>query len=173
MIVQSDAYAGTVSALVVAEVTKNLTMADDPACLFIDANTAEGRATGLVRDSGVSCLVLVTVYADAVPEVLGALSPTMIQKLDDCLKAGWGSRDDCRTMKKRADCPPWRMRRTTSGGCFWSSRSPPQDVIGRSRTAVESGYSARRSRHHKSAFGRFTQRGRTSAGGGRRSSPGG
>ena len=46
VIVQSDAYAGTVSTFVVAEVTKNLTMADNPACLFIDASTAEGRATG-------------------------------------------------------------------------------------------------------------------------------
>jgi len=88
--VQSDAYAGTVSTFVVAEVTKNLTMADDPACLFIDASTAEGRATGLVRNSVVSCLVLVTVYADAVTQVLGALSPTMTQKLDDCLKAALG-----------------------------------------------------------------------------------
>ena len=49
VVVQSDAYAGTVSTLVVAEVTMNLTMASDPACLFIDTSTPEGRATGLVR----------------------------------------------------------------------------------------------------------------------------
>ncbi len=60
MIVQSDAYAGAVSTLIVAEVTKNLTMAGDPACLFIDANTPEGMATGLVRNSVLSCLVLLT-----------------------------------------------------------------------------------------------------------------
>ena len=47
VIVQSDAYAGTVGTLVVAEVTKNLTMANDPACLFIDTSTLEGMATGL------------------------------------------------------------------------------------------------------------------------------
>ena len=34
VIVQSDAYAGRVSTLVVAEVTKNLTMGSDPACLY-------------------------------------------------------------------------------------------------------------------------------------------
>jgi mRNA-degrading endonuclease toxin of MazEF toxin-antitoxin module len=90
VIVQSDAYAGTVSTLVVAEVTKNLTMAKGPACLFIDTSTPEGKATGLVRDSVVSCLVLVTVYADTVEQVLGTLSPTMKQKLDDCLKAALG-----------------------------------------------------------------------------------
>jgi mRNA-degrading endonuclease toxin of MazEF toxin-antitoxin module len=90
VVVQSDAYAGKVNTLVVAEVTKNLTMANAPACLFIDTNTPEGRATGLVRDSVVSCLVLVTVYADTVSQVLGSLSPTMKQQLDDCLKAALG-----------------------------------------------------------------------------------
>ena len=62
-------------------------MAGDPACLFIDANSPEGKATGLVRDSVVSCLLLVTVDADTVVRVLGTLSPTMKQKLNDCLKA--------------------------------------------------------------------------------------
>ena len=90
VIVQSDAYAGAGGTLVVAEVTKNLTMAGDPACLFIDANTPEGRGTGLVRDSVVSCLVIATVYADAVAQVIGTLSPTMKQKLDDCLKVALG-----------------------------------------------------------------------------------
>ena len=87
VIVQSDAYAGRIGTLVVAEVTKNPMMGSDPACLLIDVKTPEGKATGLVRDSVVSCLVLVTVYADAIAQVLGTLSPTMNQKLDDCLKA--------------------------------------------------------------------------------------
>lgn len=87
VIVQSDAYAGMVNTLVIAEVTKNVTMANDPACLVIDTSTPEGKATGLVRDSVVSGLVLVTVYADTVAQVLGALAPTMKQKLNDCLKA--------------------------------------------------------------------------------------
>src|SRR4051794_12257143 len=77
VIVQSDAYAGVVHTLIVAEVTKNLTMAGDPACLLIDPNTPEGRSTGLVRESVVSCLMLVTIYEDTVAQVLGALSPAM------------------------------------------------------------------------------------------------
>ena len=48
VVVQSDADLGTVNTLVVAEVTKNLTMAGDPACLFIDVSTPEGKATGLI-----------------------------------------------------------------------------------------------------------------------------
>ena len=69
VVVQSDAYAGTVHTLVVAEVTKNLTMARDPACLFIDMTTPDGRARGLFRDSVVSCLVLMTIYTDTVAQV--------------------------------------------------------------------------------------------------------
>lgn len=88
VIVQSDAYAGKVRTLVLAEVTKNLTMANDPACLFVDVSTPEGKATGLVRDSVVSCLVLVTVYVDTVEQVLGTPSPATKQKLNDCLRAG-------------------------------------------------------------------------------------
>jgi mRNA-degrading endonuclease toxin of MazEF toxin-antitoxin module len=42
VVVQSDAYAGAVSTLVVAEVTKNLTMAGDPACLFIGSGSISG-----------------------------------------------------------------------------------------------------------------------------------
>lgn len=90
VIVQSDAYAGAVRTLVVAEVTKNQLMASDPACLFIDTNTPEGKATGLVRDSVVSCLVLVTIYEDTVAQVLGTLSDTMKLRLNDCLKSALG-----------------------------------------------------------------------------------
>ncbi len=90
VVVQSDAYAATVSTLVVAEVTKNLTLKDDPACLFIDMSTSEGKATGLLIDSVVSSLVLDTVYTDTIAQVLGSLSPVLLQKFDDCLKVGLG-----------------------------------------------------------------------------------
>ncbi len=86
VVVQSDAYANAVKTIVVAEVTKNLTMNDDPACLFIDVSTPEGKSTGLLVDSVISGLVLDTVYADTIAQVLGRLSPTQLQKLDDRLK---------------------------------------------------------------------------------------
>src|SRR5271156_2378488 len=88
VVVQSDAYASAVSTVVVAEVTKNLTMKGDPACLFIDLTTREGQATGLLVDSVVSSLVLNTVYIDSVAQMLGSLSPTLLQQLDNSLKVG-------------------------------------------------------------------------------------
>src|SRR5437763_9194674 len=77
VVVQADAYAGTVSTLVVAEVTKNLTMAGDPGCLFIDVSTPEGQATGLIHNSVVSCLLLATVDAYLVANILGTVYTAM------------------------------------------------------------------------------------------------
>jgi mRNA interferase MazF len=94
VIVQSDLYAGKLKTLVVAEVTKNLTMKDDPACLFIDLNTAEGKSTGLLSDSVVSGLLLVTVYADSVAQVLGSLSSSLKAKLADCLRVALDLKND-------------------------------------------------------------------------------
>jgi mRNA interferase MazF len=90
VVVQADSYAGAVSTLVVAEITKNPTMAADPACLFIDIGTPEGKATGVLQNSVASCLLLATVDANRVAQVLGSLSPAMRQKLNGCLKAALG-----------------------------------------------------------------------------------
>lgn len=49
VIVQSDSYTGSLSTLALAEVTKYLSMAANLACLFIDTNTPEGKATGLLQ----------------------------------------------------------------------------------------------------------------------------
>ena len=87
VIVQADAYSGDTNTVLVAEVTKNLTMAHHPACLFIDSNSPDGKNAGLVRDSVVSCFLLMTVYRDTIDQVLGSLSPAQALKLNDCLKA--------------------------------------------------------------------------------------
>ncbi len=90
VVVQADGYNRNLRSLVVAEVTKNLSMANDPACLLIDASTPEGKRTGVLQDSVVSCLILATIKADLVDRVIGVLSTTLKQKLDSCLKAALG-----------------------------------------------------------------------------------
>lgn len=90
VVIQADTYTGVVATVAVAEVTSNLALAGDPACLLIDTGTPEGKATGLLHDSVVSCLLLATVNANTVAQVVGSLSPAMKQKLDDCLKAALG-----------------------------------------------------------------------------------
>jgi mRNA interferase MazF len=90
VVVQADACNQKLRHVVVAEVTKNLTLAGDPACLFIDPATSEGQATGLLTNSVVSCLLLATINADLVGPVIGKLSTAMLQKLGGCLKAALG-----------------------------------------------------------------------------------
>jgi mRNA-degrading endonuclease toxin of MazEF toxin-antitoxin module len=80
VVVQSDVYARRVSTVLVAEVTKNLALKNDPACLFIDLSTPDGQATGLLIDSVVSGLVLDTVYKD-----------TIAQYLDSCRRPCYNS----------------------------------------------------------------------------------
>src|SRR3954467_2461342 len=87
VIVQADTYSGALRSRVVVEITSNLAMASDPACLFIDVATADGRATGLLRNSVVSGLVLATISVDRFEIVMGTLSDPLKQKLDACLKA--------------------------------------------------------------------------------------
>jgi mRNA-degrading endonuclease toxin of MazEF toxin-antitoxin module len=68
------------------EVTSNPRWLGDPACLFIDILTPEGRATGLHQNGSVSCLHLVTISADRLGPAIGNLSPTLMQTLNGCLK---------------------------------------------------------------------------------------
>lgn len=90
VVLQEDRYSEVLRTVVVAEVTKNLAMKDDPACLFIEIGSPKGKSPGLLVDSVVSSLILNTVYADSIAQVLGRLSPAMMQQLDLCLKVGLG-----------------------------------------------------------------------------------
>lgn len=49
VVVQADSYAQSLRTLVVAEITHNLAMATDPACLFIDISTLEARRPALFK----------------------------------------------------------------------------------------------------------------------------
>jgi mRNA interferase MazF len=90
VVVQSDVYNSKLRHVIVAEVTTNLALASDSANLLIEVATAEGQATGLVQDSIITCLHLVTMSEDRIGKVIGKLSPALLQKLDDCLKAALG-----------------------------------------------------------------------------------
>ncbi len=90
LVVQADAYNAKVTHVLVAEITKNLTPANDPAFVFIDITTPEGKAAGVKQDSLVSGLFLATVFADRIDRVIGKLSAGLMQKVDACLKAALG-----------------------------------------------------------------------------------
>lgn len=90
VVVQADAYNRRLPHVIVAEVTTNLSTASDPANLLIEVSTPEGKATGLVQDSVVTCLHLVTMTEERIRAVIGKLSAPMLQNLDGCLKVALG-----------------------------------------------------------------------------------
>jgi mRNA-degrading endonuclease toxin of MazEF toxin-antitoxin module len=87
VIVQADVYNGKLKHFIVAEITKNLTPASDPASFLIDVSTPDGKATGLDQNSVVCCLFLSTVAETRITKVNGKLSDALTARLDGCLQA--------------------------------------------------------------------------------------
>jgi mRNA interferase MazF len=90
LVVQSDSYNQTLRHFIVAEFTTNIAAASDPAKFLVEIATPEGKATGLLQDSVITCLHLVTMSEERIRKVIDKLSPGMLQKIDICLKAALG-----------------------------------------------------------------------------------
>jgi len=86
VIVQANDYNARLKHFIVAEITTNLAAQFDPANFLIDISTPEGQATGLDRNSVVSCLFLSTISEAAFSQMIGRLSDAMLVQLDTCLK---------------------------------------------------------------------------------------
>jgi mRNA-degrading endonuclease toxin of MazEF toxin-antitoxin module len=71
LIVQSDLYNSTLRHVIVAEITTNLSVASDPANFLIDVATAEGKVTGLMQNSVVTCLHLATMSQERIDRPIG------------------------------------------------------------------------------------------------------
>jgi len=57
---------------------------------FIDVSTAEGQQSGLRFDCVIQCENLITYDQSLILRVLGSLSVSTMQKIDNCLKAALG-----------------------------------------------------------------------------------
>ena len=87
LVVQADSYNRSMNNAIVAEITSNTVRAADPAHLLVDVSSAEGQATGLLRNSVVSCLNLATVHESRFDRVIGSCTPILMEQVDACLKA--------------------------------------------------------------------------------------
>ena len=90
LIVQSDAYNQKISNTIIAQITSNLTRKGDPAHVFIEAESPEGKQAGMLYDSLVSCNNLATVDARRINRVIGSLSDDLMKQDDICLKVALG-----------------------------------------------------------------------------------
>jgi mRNA interferase MazF len=87
LVVQSDSYNARITNLIVAAITTNLRHAADPASLLIDVTTPDGKVSGLRQDSVVSCINLATIADTLAAKKIGQLPASLMQKVNDALKA--------------------------------------------------------------------------------------
>jgi len=87
LVVQSDFYNQRLTNTVVAQITRTLTRASDPAHLSVDISAPEGRETGLLHNSVVSCCNLNTVNEQRIKRVIGRFSQGMMHRIDACLRS--------------------------------------------------------------------------------------
>ena len=90
VVIQADVYNQTLRHVIIAEVTTNIGVSPVLANLLIEVDTPDGKATGILQDSVVTCLHLVTMSEDRVSKVIGKLSPALLNQMDVCLKSALG-----------------------------------------------------------------------------------
>jgi mRNA interferase MazF len=87
VVVQCDRNNARLQNAVVAMITSNVSRADREATqVLVDLATPDGRQTGLVQNSAVKCENLYTKLQRDMRKI-GAMSPTLMRKVDDALKA--------------------------------------------------------------------------------------
>ena len=90
LVVQADLYNRSIHNAIVAEITSNTGWAADPSHLLIDVSTPDGQATGLLRNSVVSCLNLATMNEVRIERRMGVLSSSLMEQVEACLRVALG-----------------------------------------------------------------------------------
>lgn len=87
VVVQCDFNNQRLTNVIVAAITTTTHRSGEPTQLFIDPATAEGRPSGLLRPSVITCENLATIEQSLVLRVIGSLPPVLVQAVNACLKA--------------------------------------------------------------------------------------
>jgi mRNA interferase MazF len=87
LVVQSDVYNRSITNTVVVQITSVLARAGEPSHLLVDISTPEGRQSGLLRNSIVSCNNLNTVHEQRIRRKIGSLSDATMRQVNECLKS--------------------------------------------------------------------------------------
>ena len=90
LILQNDMDNARLNDTIVAQITSNLRAVLEPTQLLIDRATPEGKLTGLLHNSLVSCNNLATIEQRRVVKVIGSLTPIVLLEVEKCLKAALG-----------------------------------------------------------------------------------
>ncbi len=86
LVIQNDRDNQRLVNTIVAQITSLTRRSLEPTQLLIEVSTPDGQSSGLHVDSVVNCVNLFTVDQNNVVRKLGRLSPTLMRKINDCLK---------------------------------------------------------------------------------------
>ena len=91
LVVQCDENNRRLDNTLIAQITSRIRYAkSEPTQLLIELHTPEGRQSGLLNDSAVSCENLYTVRQDAIVQTIGSLPDVILRQVNECLKAALG-----------------------------------------------------------------------------------
>ncbi len=90
VVLQNDLLNNSIQETIIAAVTSNLANSHQPYRFLIDVSTPAGKATGLLMDSVVRGERLHTVAQSDIRKVIVTLPPTLVSRLNDCLRSALG-----------------------------------------------------------------------------------
>ena len=90
LVVQNNTNNRRLTNTIIVGMTTNISRVDEPTQLLIRVATPEGRQSGLIADSAVTCENLLTVEQGLISRTIGKASPDMMKQVDDCLKESLG-----------------------------------------------------------------------------------
>ncbi len=90
LVVQSDLNNARLRETIIAAITSNISRVQEDHQLLIDISTADGTATGLLRNSAVRCERLHCIPQVDAERVIGKMSDALMKQIDECLKAALG-----------------------------------------------------------------------------------
>jgi mRNA interferase MazF len=87
LVVQNDRDNARMQNTIVAQVTSNITRAQEDTQLLIDRSHVDWQPSGLRLDSVVNCSNLATVRQSDIRRGIGSLSAATMQEIDQCLRS--------------------------------------------------------------------------------------
>jgi len=91
LIVQNNNNNTRLTNTIVVSITSNVTRAArESSQVMIELDSVEGRNTGLLMDSAITCENLVTIEQRRIIRKLGSLTPELLAKVDVALKVSLG-----------------------------------------------------------------------------------
>jgi mRNA interferase MazF len=88
VVIQSDHNNARLTNSIFAMVTSNTRLASsEPSQVLVDPTTVDGQSSGLSQVSAIKCENLYTLPQHSILRTIGQLSPDLLEKLDQALKA--------------------------------------------------------------------------------------